>query len=54
MTNEITEIEIGRSFPVSEVLFQKMADYARKGLEGAANTQRAYKSDIKDFKGWLR
>ena len=52
MTNEIMEIEIGRSSPVSEVLFQKMADYARKGLQGAANTQRAYKSDIKDFKGW--
>jgi len=52
MTNKITEIEIGRSLPVSEVLSQKMADYARKGLEGAANTQRAYKSDIKDFKGW--
>ena len=52
MTYEITEIEIGRSSPVNEVLSQKMADYARKGLEGATNTQRAYKSDIKYFKSW--
>lgn len=52
MTNEITEIEIGRSSPVSEMLSQKIADYARKGLEGAVNTQRAYKSDLKYFKTW--
>ena len=50
MTNEIMEIEIGRSSPISEVFSQKIADYARKGLEGATNTQRAYKSDIKYFK----
>lgn len=52
MTNKITEIERGRSLPVAEELSQKIADYARKGLEGAVNTQRAYKSDLKYFKTW--
>lgn len=37
---------------VQEVLAQKVATYARKGLEGAANTQRAYQSDLKHFKEW--
>lgn len=46
------EIKIGQSLPVGEVLSQKIADYARKGLEGAVNTQRAYQSDIKYFKEW--
>jgi integrase len=36
----------------SKPLTEKVADYARKGLEGAANTQRAYQSDIKSFKEW--
>ena len=52
MTNEITEIEMGRSLPVGEVLSQKVADYARKGLDGADNTKRAYKTDLKYFRTW--
>ncbi|AEI51938.1 tyrosine-type recombinase/integrase [Runella slithyformis] len=37
---------------ITETLAGKVADYARKGLEGSANTQRAYKSDLKYFKEW--
>ncbi|MEI7587010.1 tyrosine-type recombinase/integrase [Runella sp.] len=37
---------------ITEVLAGKVANYARKGLEGALNTQRAYKSDLKYFKEW--
>lgn len=37
---------------INEALAGKVADYARKGLEGALNTQRAYKSDLKYFKEW--
>lgn len=37
---------------ITEALAGKVADYARKGLEGALNTQRAYKSDLKYFKEW--
>ena len=37
---------------ITEALAEKVADYARKGLEGALNTQRAYKSDLKYFKEW--
>jgi integrase len=37
---------------INEALAGKVANYARKGLEGALNTQRAYKSDLKYFKEW--
>ncbi len=37
---------------ITEALADKVADYARKGLEGAFNTQRAYRSDLKYFKEW--
>jgi integrase len=37
---------------ITDALAGKVADYARKGLEGAVNTQRAYKSDLKYFKEW--
>lgn len=54
ITGEITEIGVNSSLSVSEPLSKKVADYARKGLEGAVNTQRAYKSDLKQFKQWCR
>ena len=31
---------------------EKVNEYGRLGLEGAVNTQRAYKSDLKDFNKW--
>lgn len=37
---------------ITEALAGKVADYARKGLEGAFNTQRAYTSDLKYYKEW--
>jgi integrase len=37
---------------ITEALAGKVADYARKGLEGALNTQRAYTSDLKYYKEW--
>jgi site-specific recombinase XerD len=37
---------------IEEPLIEKMASYARKGLEGAANTQRAYHADLKQFESW--
>ncbi|WP_273211764.1 tyrosine-type recombinase/integrase [Runella zeae] len=52
MKRDISKKEEVVSTTVGEVLYQKMSNYARKGLEGAANTQRAYKSDIKSFKNW--
>lgn len=39
---------------ISLALTDKVADYARKGLEGAANTQRAYQSDLRDFREWCQ
>ena len=54
ITGEITKIGVSSSLSVSEPLSKKVADYARKGLEGAVNTQRAYKSDLKQFKQWCR
>lgn len=39
---------------ITKALTEKIADYARKGLEGALNTQRAYKSDLKYFKEWCQ
>ncbi|MEZ4905379.1 MAG: tyrosine-type recombinase/integrase [Spirosomataceae bacterium] len=41
-----------KSSQLPTTLTDKVADYARKGLEGAANTQRAYKSDLKYFRQW--
>ncbi|MBB3842340.1 site-specific recombinase XerD [Runella defluvii] len=52
MNSEILKTEKDFPLPVGEVLSQKMADYARKGLEGAASTQRAYQSDLKYFRKW--
>ena len=52
ITGEITKIGVNSFLSVSESLSKKVADYARKGLEGAVNTQRAYKSDLKQFKQW--
>ncbi len=53
------ENSVAQNFPVSSAnsqlpreLIGKVADYVRKGLEGAANTQRAYKSDVSHFKEW--
>jgi site-specific recombinase XerD len=37
---------------LSSALKEKVQAYGRLGLEGAANTQRAYKADLKDFNGW--
>ena len=31
---------------------ERIADYARKGLEGAANTRRAYAADLAHFRAW--
>ena len=39
---------IGLPFDIQE----KVNEYGRLGLEGAVNTQRAYKSDLKDFNEW--
>ena len=33
-------------------LTEKVREYGRLGLEGAVNTQRAYRADLKDFNGW--
>lgn len=33
-------------------LIDKVAHYARTGLEGAANTQRGYGADLRDFRTW--
>jgi site-specific recombinase XerD len=33
-------------------LTEKMQEYGRLGLEGSANTQRAYKADLKNFNDW--
>jgi site-specific recombinase XerD len=33
-------------------LIDKVAHYARTGLEGAANTQRGYGADLRDFRIW--
>lgn len=37
-------------FPLD--LTEKIKEYGRLGLEGAFNTQRAYKADLKDFNTW--
>ena len=33
-------------------LTEKVKEYGRLGLEGAVNTQRAYRTDLKDFNEW--
>ena len=40
------------SIELSIDLMEKVNEYGRLGLEGAINTQRAYKSDLKDFNEW--
>ena len=40
------------SFELPPDLKEKVNDYGRLGLEGAVNTQRAYRADLKDFNGW--
>ncbi|MET3128952.1 site-specific recombinase XerD [Arcicella rosea] len=35
-----------------QTLAEKVDTYGRKGLEGAANTQRAYRADLKHFQNW--
>ena len=40
--------QIGFSMDLAE----KVKQYGRKGLEGAVNTQRAYKADLRDFNLW--
>ena len=40
------------SVELSVDLMEKVNEYGRLGLEGAINTQRAYKSDLKDFNEW--
>lgn len=37
---------------VSAALTEKVADYLRLGLEGSANTRRAYAADLRDFRQW--
>lgn len=40
------------SFELPPDLKEKVNEYGRLGLEGAVNTQRAYRADLKDFNGW--
>ena len=40
------------SVGLSTDLKEKVNEYGRLGLEGAVNTQRAYKADLKDFNDW--
>lgn len=37
---------------ISQPLADKVANYARKGLDGAENTKRAYKTDLRYFRIW--
>jgi site-specific recombinase XerD len=43
---------INQSIGLPTDLKEKVNEYGRLGLEGAINTQRAYKSDLKDFNNW--
>jgi site-specific recombinase XerD len=48
-------LQINSTIPVvgiSKDLTEKVQEYGRLGLEGSANTQRAYKADLKDFNDW--
>jgi site-specific recombinase XerD len=40
------------SLGIPKDLTAKVHEYGRLGLEGSANTQRAYKADLKDFNDW--
>jgi len=48
----IQNINPNLSIELTNDLKEKVNEYGRLGLEGAINTQRAYKSDLKDFNGW--
>jgi site-specific recombinase XerD len=43
-----------RPGPFDPDLVDRVAGYARKGLEGSANTRRAYASDLNGFRTWCR
>jgi site-specific recombinase XerD len=47
-------VEGNNDISFGEELSQKVLNYARKGLEGAYNTQRAYQADLKHFKLWCK
>lgn len=49
-TSIVTQKPSSSQLPTT--LTDKIADFARKGLEGAVNTKRAYQSDLKYFKKW--
>jgi site-specific recombinase XerD len=50
-TNLINQ-NINQSIGLPIDLQKKINEYGRLGLEGAINTQRAYKADLKDFNNW--
>jgi site-specific recombinase XerD len=50
-TNLIIQ-KINQSVDLPEDLIEKINAYGRLGLEGAINTQRAYKADLKNFNEW--
>ncbi len=50
-TNLINQ-NINQSIGLPIDLQEKVNEYGRSGLEGAINTQRAYKADLKDFNNW--
>jgi site-specific recombinase XerD len=50
-TNIIIQ-NINQSASLPTDLKEKVNTYGRLGLEGAVNTQRAYKADLKDFNEW--
>lgn len=49
-TSIVTQKPSSSQLPTT--LTDKIAEFARKGLEGAVNTKRAYQSDLKYFKKW--
>jgi site-specific recombinase XerD len=50
--NNLIVQNITQSVDLPTDLKEKVNAYGRLGLEGAVNTQRAYKSDLKDFNEW--
>ena len=48
----LQNIPSNQSVDLSTDLKEKVNEYGRLGLEGAINTQRAYKADLKDFNEW--
>ncbi|PWK27529.1 site-specific recombinase XerD [Arcicella aurantiaca] len=49
----ITKLESSNeSISLSTELKEKLNEYGRLGLQGAYNTQRAYKADLKNFNEW--